>query len=50
MNTAKLVWEEFTGSSNQPVKIIANKKEKNVSSILQTPTLISSNGTILMYN
>jgi hypothetical protein len=30
MNTAKLVWEEFTGSSNQPAKVAAlNKKEKS---------------------
>lgn len=44
MNTAKLVWEEFTGSSNQPVKVVPTKKEKSTPSILQTP--ICSNGIV----
>jgi len=33
MSTAKLVWEEFTGSNNHPDK--KEKKEKPLSSVVQ---------------
>lgn len=37
MKTAKLIWEEFTGSSNQASKVQVIKKDANTSTVVQPP-------------
>ena len=40
MTTAKIIWEEFTGSSNQPPKVPVIKKDANTSTVIQPPKVV----------